>query len=287
MNSEASESSSSTTNDADQKRTLFANPFTSIINISESEKIHKPPQRTAVKIDPNAPTLQSYLHKAKNVDKESAFSAIVGYRLRETHFDARGYDQTMLTVVLATFLGYLYTRSWQIVGIGFIFWFLFESIVWFLIPVFSNAIKKHLHAVESRDYEPLLDWLFFVIALFFAICAIEFSLLNAGAGSIPPMNFPDTGGDWAAAIIVVLVSLLSAYQPIYFASALLLFGTIWIVYLFDQTDFHMWMALRATLATGYFYLWFLRPIAFHFAFNAAFSIASATLILSLLTGIIV
>ena len=284
MSYDASESS---TSDPDSKRTtVFANPFASIINISETEKVHKPPPRTAVKIDPNAPTLQSFLHKAK-LDKESQFSAIVGYRLKETHYDARGYDQTMLTIVLATFLGFLYTRSWQIVGIGFIIWFLFESIVWFLIPVFSTAIKYHLHSVESRDYEPLLDWLFFVIALFFAICAIEFSLLNSGAGSIPPMNFPSSGSDWAAAIAVVLVSLLSAYQPIYFLSALLLFGTIWIVYLFDQTDFHFWTAVRATLATAYFYIWFQRPIAFHFAFNAAFAIASATLILSLLTGIIV
>jgi len=283
MNSDASEQS---TNDVDAKRTVFPNPFASIINISESEKVHKPPPKTAVKVDPNAPTLQSFLHSAKN-NHQSQFSAIVGFRLRETHYDSRGYDQTMLTIVLATFLGYLYTRSWQIVGIGFILWFLFESIVWFLIPVFSQAIKYHLHAVESRDYEPLLDWLFFVIGLFFAICVIEFSLLNSGAGSIAPMNFPSSAGDWAAAIAVVLVSLLSAYQPIYFLSAILLFATIWIVYLFDQTDFHYWTAIRATLATAYFYLWFLRPIAFHFAFNAAFAIASGTLILSLLTGIIV
>lgn len=279
--------SSSSSADVDAGFTFSANPFASLIGGDvEAEKIHKQPPKTAIKSNPATTPLTTYKHKAAK-EKQSEFSAIVGYRLKETHFDPRGYDQTMLTIVLATVLAYIYTRSWQIVGIGFIVWFLFESVVWFLVPAFSRAIMYHLYAVESRNYEPLLDWLFFVVSLFFVICAIEFSLLNDGAGSIVPMNFPSTAGEWAAAIIVVLVSLLSAFGPLYFVSGVLLLSTIWIVYLCDPTDFQFWMAIRATLATAYFYLWFLRPIAFHFAFNAAFSLATATLILSLLTGIIV
>lgn len=225
-----------------------------------------------------------YIYNARQAG-QSTYSAVVGFFLREKHFDPCGFDQTLLAITLCTFLAYLYTRSWAITAIAFVIFFLLESIVWFLLPLCSRAIKLHIMAVESRDYEPIIDWLNFVFSLLFAIGVIEFSILNLGAGSIPPLGFPSSVGDWAAAVIVLLVAFLSAFPNIYFFSGILLLATIWIVYLFQQTDFDLWVAIRASMATVYFYLWFRHPIAFHFGFNAAMSLAAGTLILSIITGL--
>lgn len=231
-------------------------------------------------------TLIQRRHAAKEA-MQSEYSAIVAFILRDNHFDPRGYDQTMLTIVLSTFLAYLYTRSWQFAIVAFIAWFLLESLTWFFVPFFSSAIEKHLRWVESRDFEPILDWVFFIAALFVSLCAIEFSILNNGAGSIVPIDFPTTSGEWAGAVAVLLVSLLSSFAPLYYISFALLQLAIWLAYIAIGTDLYLWISLRASIATLYYYAWFRNPISFTFTFNAAFSLASATFILSLITGLVV
>lgn len=241
-------------------------------------------QLSRMNAKPAENTLVTYIHRARQA-KQSVYSAVVGYKLREQHFDPRGFDQTLLAITLSTVLAYLYTRSWTIAAIGFVIFFLLESIAWFLLPVFSRAIKMHVSAVEARDYEPIVDWLVFVYALLFAIGAVELSILNLGAGSIAPFGFPATTSDWASAIAVVFVSMLSAFPNIYFLSGILLQATIWIVYLVVQTDFALWIAVRASASAIYFFIWFRHPIAFHFGFNAAISLTAATFIISIISGI--
>lgn len=231
-------------------------------------------------------TLIQRRHEAKEL-MQSEYSATVAFLLKDTHFDPRGYDQTMLTIVLSTFLGYLYTRNWQFSVVGFIAWFLLESFVWFLLPFFSPVIKKHVEWVESRDFEPLLDWVFFIASLFLSLCVIEFSLVNNGAGSIVPLDFPSTSGEWVGAIVVLLVSLLSSFGPLYYISFGLLQLAIWITYFSLGTELQLWIAIRASVATLYYFVWFRNPIAFTFTFNAAFSLAAAAFVTSLITGLVV
>ena len=231
-------------------------------------------------------TLIQRRHEAQEAH-QTDYSGIVAYLLKDSHFDPRGYDQTMLTIVLSTFLAYLYTRSWQFAIVGFIFWFLLESFVWFMIPFFSPVIKKHIEWVESRDFEPIIDWVFFIVSIFLSLCIIEFSIVNNGAGSIVPLDFPSTSGEWAGAIAVILVSLLSSFGPLYYISFGLLQLTIWLTYFALGTELQLWIAIRASVATLYYYVWFRNPIAFTFTFNAAFSLAAAAFVTSLITGLVV
>lgn len=233
-----------------------------------------------------AHTLIERRHEAQK-EGYSKYVGTVAYFLRDEHFDPRGYDQTRLTIVLATFLAYLYTRNWQFLLIGMLVWFLLESAVWALVGLLSPPIKAHLLAAESRDWEPLVDWIIFLFAFGFSISIIEFSIVNNGDGSIPPLGFPVTSADWGAAISVVLISLLSCYRPLYYWSFGLLQLTIWIAYFVVGTDLNFWIAIRASAAALYFYAWFMNPIAFSFSFNAVLSLAAGAFVFSLITGLVV
>lgn len=232
----------------------------------------------------NVVTLVMRQHEAA-VAKQSFYSAAVAHILRDRHFDPLGYDQCNLAICLTTFLAYLYSRSWHAVLAGFVVWFLFESVVFFALPLFSRVIKHHVAAVESRDYEPIFDWLLFIGALALSVYALSSTILGAGIGSTPPSSFPSGAGEVGTLVAVILVSTLSVFPDIYFLSAGLLLTTIWISYALTASDFHLWNALRATLATVYFYAWFKHPIAYSFVYNGFMALAAAALILSLLTGV--
>jgi len=231
-------------------------------------------------------TLVTRLYEAKQANPpESEFSAKVKHVLFDKHFDPRGYDQCNLAIVLATFLAFIYSRSLLSVLVAFVAWFVFESIVWFFVPLFSPAIKRHVEFVESRDNEPVIDWLLFVGSLASAWYILEFTFVGERWRTTAPDDLPRTAGQWAALIIVVLVSLLSAFPDIYFLSAGITLASIFGVYFLNQTEFQLWASMLATIAVVYFYVWFKNPIAFHFVWNGVFALLSALFISSLIEGV--
>jgi len=233
-----------------------------------------------------ATTLITRFEEARTANPpESEFSAKVKYVLFDAHFDPRGYDQCNLTIVLATFLGYLYSRNLLAVLIGFAAWFVYESVVWFFVPMFSPTIKRHLTVVESRDNEPVIDWILFMLSLATAWYILELTLVGEGWRNSAPADFPDNWAQWLALIVVVLVSLLSAFPDIFYLSAGLTLAAIFGVYFLNQSDFQLWTSLLAGVTVVYFYAWFKNPIAFHFVWNASFALFSALFITSLVHGV--
>jgi hypothetical protein len=217
---------------------------------------------------------------------ESDFSGAFAHVVKDKHFDPRGYDQVLLTICLTTYLAYLYTRSWPIVLAGFVVWFLWECIVWLLVSVFSPAVKRHVVSVESRDTELFADWILFLTALAFSIFTLNFTLVGfLGVSEELLHTFPHGFWDWVAVVAIVLVSLLSAFPDIFYRSAVFLLATIWIVYFCYGNDLQLYNALNATVATLWFYAWFMWPIAYYYLYNAFFLLLSSTFILSLITGL--
>lgn len=245
-----------------------------------------PAAATGVRVTVGTPkggtTLVVRQHEAQ-LAQQSMYSASVSHILRDKHFDPRGYDQCNLVICLTTVLAYIYSRSAYLVLAGFVVWFLFESIVFFSLPLFSRAIKQHVQAVESRDYEPVFDWLLFLAALVTAYYALECTLLTFAV----PSTFPEGAGEWLTFIVVTLVSLLAVFPDIFFLSGGILLTTIWIAYALTASSLHLSIAVRATLATVYFYVWFRKPIAFSFLFNGFMSLLAASFTLSLLTGVVI
>lgn len=234
----------------------------------------------------SATTLVVRLHEAKTANPpESVFSAKFKHVLWDVHFDPRGYDQCNLCIVVTTFLAFLYSRSLLAILIGFAAWFLYQSIVWFAIPMFSRTIKEHVAHVESRDNEPVVDWILFLLSAAVAWYIFEVSFIGHNLRRDTPDEFPETPRQWATLIIVVLVSLLSTFPDIYFLSCGLTLAAIFGTYFINPTDYQLTISLLAAVSVVYFYAWFKNPIAFHFTWNALFALFSALFIVGLLEGV--
>jgi len=225
------------------------------------------------------------IHEATRVG-ESRFSGFVSHLLRDKHFDPRGYDLALLPMCLTTFLGYLYTRNWAVVLVAQVVYCLWERLVWsLLLPLCSPAIARHVAAVETHDAESLLDVVLLLLALLTSMYALDYTVLGDGIDPRLVAHFPTTGWDWAAVGVLALVSCVSAFPDLFYRSALvtlLAIGTLALVY---WNTLQTWNALIATLATLWFYAWFLWPVAYYHAYNAFFALLTAVFILSLLTGV--
>ena len=230
-------------------------------------------------------TLAAHQYNAQR-DGHSMYSAAVAYVLRDRHFDPLGYDQCNLAICLTTFLIYLYSRSCYVALASFALWFVFESVVYSaLLPLCSPAIRQHVVAVEARDYEPIIDWLLFALALALAVYALSSHTLLA---LTVPATFPSATEDWVALVVVPLVSTLAVFPDIFFLSGALLLAAIWLVYAFSSPllgALHLGLAIRASIATVYFYAWFRSPIAYSFVYNAFMSLFAAAFLLSLVSGL--
>lgn len=238
---------------------------------------------TLPKAKPAAPkrrakTFKERQHEAEK-RRQSRFVAAIAHLVHDMHPDPAGFDQWYLAIVLATVLGFLYTRDVFLVIIVFSAWYFFENFVWLSLGHFSEGVHRHMHAAESHDRELIIDPIVFALALATAWYVFEVSFVRQLIGDVPVV--PISGGELLAGVFVALVSSFSGFPRAFWW---MLFGTlaaIWIVYAFDTSDLKLVLAITASATTLYFYLWFVRPIARHFLYNALYAALTLSLIVSI------
>ena len=227
-----------------------------------------------------AKTLQDRQYEAEQ-RKESALSAAVAHVILDKHHDRAGYDQWYLPIVLGTLLGYLYTQSIFVVLIAFVLWYFFESIIWQTIGVLSSGVARNLRASESRSREAILDPFVFLLAVFAAWFVYSHSIVSL---VLPPAPFNplSTGTRLVKALVVVLVGCLAGFLHLYWPAMWLQLIAVWLVFAFDSSSPRaVEVALVATITIAYVFMWFVRPVARHFLYNALFAILYAALVVAI------
>lgn len=222
-------------------------------------------------------TFNDRLHEAEK-RRESRFVAALAHLLHDMHPDPYGYDQWYLAIILATALGYLYTRNVLLVIVIYAVWYFFENFVWFSIGHFSRGARRHLHAAESRDRELIVDPVVFALALATNVYVFEHSFVRTLLGEIPPV--PIDTLQFVSGAVVAFVASCAGYPHAFWWMLAATLAAIWIVFAFDSTHEKLVLALTASIITVYHFLWFVRPIARHFLYNALYAIFAMGLIVS-------
>lgn len=245
---------------------------------TQKKRRQTPPQRPAGALAAGAKRPKTHLERCSQARSKgfSALSGTIVHIVCDKGLHEEQLDPFYLTLLLVTFLVYLYTRRWEWVLVAFVVYYALENVLFFGAKVLHGHIGAYLHRHFSRTDELLTDPIVFALALLVAGYLLELSAFAVGA--VP------SGA--ARTLAVALVALLSVFSRLYTLSAGALLVTIWIVYATQSaTAGALEQALVATVGTLFLYAWFVRPINSHYIFNALFCLLHAAFFAALFTGI--
>lgn len=224
--------------------------------------------------DTNCPRSLVYRCEASKRNKEWSFFAALAHSLKDCHIDPFGHDQWQLPLVLTTVLAYLFLRRWELVFLLFAIYYLVEYMFYFFMRSLTRRTTAEITSRHKRSTELLTDPLIFSFAFFVAWYILDYTVIGDG------VNGP--AQPWRSAVIIG-VSVLSGHARAYWLTLGLLVATIWISHLAviwssssqAELDYALWLSLRATGFTLYFFATFIVPINNHFLQNALFSLLLA------------
>ena len=218
--------------------------------------------------------MQRQAHAAKKGAKPIA--ATIVHIMADRKMAESDADPFYLTLLLVTFMVYLYTRRWEWALVGFLVYYTVENVLFFAARTFDSYVGRWVLQHQSRTDELLTDPIIFALALLVAAYVFDasaFSVAAVPAGAI-------------RTLAVSLAALASMFSRIFYLSLALLLATVWVVY-FTQTAVPgaLEQALAATITAIGLYLWFLRPINCHYVFNAVYALLYTVFFSAVLTGI--
>jgi hypothetical protein len=224
--------------------------------------------------DPNCARDLFYRHLASQRNKESSFFAALAHAIKDRHIDPFGCDQWYLPLVLTTVLAWLFLRRWELVLLLFSIYYLLEYLFFFIMRVMTRKTTADITARHRRFTELLTDPLVFVFSVFTAWYLIDYTVIGDGVGG---------PAQWWRSAIIIGVSLLSGHARAYWLTLALLIGAIWVTHVAvllsssseKKHDYAVWLSLRATGFTLFFYAAFLVPIGGHFLQNALLALLLA------------
>lgn len=223
-------------------------------------------------MDPPGKTLLQR-HSASQQRKESTFFAALAHALKDCSIDPYGWDQWHLPLTLGTVLAYLLLRRWELVFLVFFVFYIFEYALFFILKAMTRMSTASITTRHQRARELLTDPLVFSLALFVAWYTIDYSVIGTGVGSTGSTPW------WRSAILLLIVGV-SGHSRMYWISLGALVASIWATHLVilaatSSTHKHehsLWLSLRATIFSLFFYAAFVVPIGGHFLQNALFSL---------------
>jgi len=226
----------------------------------------------AAKHTPGGPTLES---------GAPLFFAALSHALKDQHCDPTGRDQWHLPLVLTTILASLYLRRWEVIFLLFAIYYLLEYALFFVVRRLTRRTTASITSRHQRSLELLTDPLIFVFALLAAWYTIDYSAFGLGVHGPAP---------WWYATVVLLVSLLSGHARLYWQTLLALLVAIWGMFAVFQLTTHshhkheyaLWLSLRATAISLFFFAAFLQPVNGHYLHNAVFALLLWLFFISLL-----
>jgi len=204
------------------------------------------------------------------------YAATVVHVVADRNLAEAQADPFYLSLLLLTFLVYLYTRRWEWVLVAFVVYYALENVLYFGAKALHGYVGSRFQKYESRTDELLTDPIVFAFALLTAAYVFEFSAFVTTATSAGALR----------TLAVALTAVLAGFSRLYTVAAVALVVVIWVVYA-TQTSSPgaLEQALAATVTSLGLFLWFLRPINHHYIFNAFYALLYTNFFVSLLTGI--
>lgn len=204
------------------------------------------------------------------------YAATVVHVVADDNLTESKADPFYLSLLLVTFLVYLYTSRWEWVLVAFVVYYALENVLYFGAHAFHSYIGSRFQKYESRTDELLTDPIVFALALLVAAYVYDFSVFSVA--SVP------SGA--VRTLAVTLTAALAGFSRLYTISAIALVVVVWIVYATQtSTPGALEQALAGTVTVIGLFLWFLRPINHHYIFNAFYALLYTAFFVSLLTGI--
>lgn len=197
-------------------------------HVSSPAKCHTKSKRTTKMFKvANAGAFERHRAKCK-LHKESAFSASLAYVVHDSSPDPASADNWVLSLLLATMLGYLYTRRFDLTVLGFLVHYMFDHVVFVAWSSWSHNKYHSIAKTHSRDTPQFFDPIVFSLALFTTWYTFDY---GAWAGSLPshsalPVSY----------IAVVLACSISGHARLYWVGAIILTAVVWLVYIFERAN---------------------------------------------------
>lgn len=216
--------------------------------------------------------------------RESRMNGFIAYVMRTKHPEAFGFDQWVLTLALATIIGYLYFRSFWLVIIAFVVYRFFETLLFVSLCFATRTRTSYVARSYYLGHSQWMDVLVMLCSLFLAWYIIDYSVIGAGAGH--SLKSVMHHSSQLTSITVLAVTLLTSWHwRIYFWSVLAILSTVWFMHFFvtqhDNQQYSRWVAERATFIVLFFYVGFVRPIVLHYFNNFVFTFLAAVFFTSL------
>lgn len=192
------------------------------------------------------------------------------YTLQEWSRASLQYDAAQLTIVLGVTLAYLYTRDVATVIVIFSAYYFLEYVGFAVIASFVKSVKA-LEETHVRNLSLLYDPLIAGLALLIAYYVLD----GTDIGAPYTVTQARAGQNTLVSTAVLVVVLLTSVPQLYWPSIILMLVTIWICYWSTASPYTLWLAFRASGATLFYSLAFLRPIGETFMSNSLVSVIFA------------